>query len=430
MNSRILFERAQRVMPGGVNSPVRAFRAVGGTPPFMARVLGSRLFDVEGRGYLDYCMSWGALILGHAHPAVVEAVKKQVECGTSFGTCHELEVLMAEKICDAFPSVEMIRLTNSGTEAVMSALRLARGYTGRTLVVKFRGCYHGHVDSLLIQGGSGLLTLGNPDSLGVPEAFAQTTILLPYNHPEGVEEAFSRWGENIAAVIVEPVAGNMGVVVPQKGFLETLRRITLRYGALLVFDEVITGFRVSYSGAQGYYGIIPDLTVLGKIIGGGLPIGAYGGRREIMQKVAPEGGVYQAGTLSGNPLSLAAGYAVLDYLAKNKWVYTLLEEKTRRLVLELGKIFAQRGIPVRINQIGSMLTIFFTDQEVWDSESALQARQNLYAQFFWAMFQKGIYLPPSQFEALFLSLAHSDDDVELTLEMVAETVKAWGARKV
>ncbi|MGC8778448.1 MAG: glutamate-1-semialdehyde 2,1-aminomutase, partial [Candidatus Caldatribacteriaceae bacterium] len=353
---------------------------------------------------------------------VEEAIKRQVAYGTSFGACHELEVLIAEKICEALPSVEMVRLTSSGTEAVMSALRLARGYTGRNLVVKFRGGYHGHVDSLLIQGGSGLLTLGIPDSLGVPEAFAQTTILLPYNHVEEVEEAFTRWGENIAAVIVEPVAGNMGVVPSSRGFLQALRRVTEKYGALLIFDEVITGFRISYSGAQGYYGITPDLTVLGKIMGGGLPIGAYGGKRAIMQKVAPEGGVYQAGTLAGNPLSVAAGYAVLTFIRNCSSLYGELERKARLLTLGFREIFQAKGIPVQVNQIGSMLTLFFTPRPVSDDLSAFHADRKKYAAFFWEMFQRGVYLPPSPFEAMFLSLAHSEKDLEFTLENARESV--------
>ncbi|MEN3186895.1 MAG: glutamate-1-semialdehyde 2,1-aminomutase [Atribacterota bacterium] len=418
MNSQELFARAQQVIPGGVNSPVRAFRAVGGMPIFVDRALGSHLLDVEGRSYLDYCMSWGAIILGHAHPVVVEAIESQVRRGTSFGTCHELEVLMAERICEALPSTEMVRFTSSGTEAVMSALRLARGYTGRTLIVKFSGCYHGHVDSLLVRGGSGLLTLGVPDSLGVPEAFAQTTILLSYNHIEEVEETFSRWGERIAAVIVEPVAGNMGVVIPRREFLETLRQITLQYGTLLIFDEVITGFRISYSGAQGYYGITPDLTVLGKIVGGGLPVGVYGGRRAIMQHVAPEGKVYQAGTLSGNPLTLSAGYAVLTYLKDHPEVYRELEHKARRLALGMESIFQDVGIPVHVNQIGSMLTLFFNQETVHDDIGALRTDRKRYAWFFHEMLHRGVYLPPSPFEAMFLSLEHRDDDINFTLEVV------------
>ncbi|MEN3188878.1 MAG: glutamate-1-semialdehyde 2,1-aminomutase [Atribacterota bacterium] len=418
MNSQELFARAQQVIPGGVNSPVRAFRAVGGMPIFVDRAQGSHLLDVEGRSYLDYCMSWGAIILGHAHPVVVEAIESQVRRGTSFGTCHELEVLMAERICEALPSTEMVRFTSSGTEAVMSALRLARGYTGRTLIVKFSGCYHGHVDSLLVRGGSGLLTLGVPDSLGVPEAFAQTTILLSYNHIEEVEETFSRWGERIAAVIVEPVAGNMGVVIPRREFLETLRQITLQYGTLLIFDEVITGFRISYSGAQGYYGITPDLTVLGKIVGGGLPVGVYGGRRAIMQHVAPEGKVYQAGTLSGNPLTLSAGYAVLTYLKDHPEVYRELEHKARRLALGMESIFQDVGIPVHVNQIGSMLTLFFNQETVHDDIGALRTDRKRYAWFFHEMLHRGVYLPPSPFEAMFLSLEHRDDDINFTLEVV------------
>jgi len=423
VKSKELMERARRVMPGGVNSPVRAFRAVGGEPPFIARASGSRLFDVEGKAYLDYLMSWGAIILGHTHPVVVEAIEKQVKNGTSFGTCHELEVLMAEKLCAAIPSLEMVRLTNSGTEAVMSALRLARGYTGRELIVKFKGCYHGHVDGLLVQSGSGLLTLGIPASGGIPVSCAQKTIPLPYNGLSLLEETFRKWGEEIAAVIVEPVAGNMGVVPPREGFLETLRRVTTKYGALLIFDEVITGFRVSYQGAQGFYGVTPDLTVLGKIIGGGLPVGAYGGRREIMLEVAPEGNVYQAGTLSGNPVTLSAGYAVLEYLSQYPEAYGELDEKARYLAFGLKAIFQKRGIPVTINRVGSMFTVFFTSQEVTDGESASRIDQSRYASFFQGMLREGIYLPPSQFEAWFVSLAHTSGDLDDTLEKAARVTK-------
>lgn len=422
MNSGELFERACRVMPGGVNSPVRAFRAVGGQPPFIAWASGSRMGDVDGREYCDYLMSWGAIILGHAHPVVVEAIEKQARRGTSFGACHELEVLMAEKLCAAVPSLEMVRLTSSGTEAVMSALRLSRGYTGKDLVVKFSGCYHGHVDGLLAQGGSGLLTLGIPASPGVPESFAQKTIVLSYNHLDEVEEAFHRWGDDIAAVIVEPVAGNMGVVLPEETFLHGLRRLTREYRALLVFDEVITGFRLAYQGAQGLYGVLPDLTVLGKIIGGGLPVGAYGGRRDIMEYVAPQGSVYQAGTLAGNPLALAAGYAVLEYLSQNPDAYGELEAKTRRLASGLAAIF-QDLLPVQVNTVGSMLTLFFSPEKITDDRSAFQANREHYARFFQGMLAKGVYLPPSPFEAWFLSLAHSADDIDRTLEIAAQVAR-------
>ena len=429
MKSQELMERARRVMPGGVNSPVRAFRAVGGEPPFITHASGSRLFDVEGRIYRDYLMSCGAIILGHAHPVVVEAIEKQAKKGTSFGTCHELEVLMAEKLCAALPGLEMVRLTSSGTEAVMSALRLARGYTGRELIVKFKGCYHGHVDGLLVESGSGLLTLGIPASRGVPVSCAQKTIPLPYNDSPLLEEAFRRWGEEIAAVIVEPVAGNMGVVPPREGFLETLRRVTTEYGALLIFDEVITGFRVSYQGAQGLYGVIPDLTVLGKILGGGLPVGAYGGKREIMLEVAAEGNVYQAGTLSGNPLTISAGYAVLEYLSQNPTVYGELEEKARYLASGLEATFQKQGIPVIVNRVGSMLTVFFTSREVTDGESASQIDQSRYASFFRGMLREGIYLPPSQFEAWFVSLAHTGADLDDTLEKAVRVARELTLRR-
>lgn len=422
MSSVELFERACRVMPGGVNSPVRAFRAVGGQPPFIAWASGSHMRDVDGWEYCDYLMSWGAIILGHAHPVVVEAIRRQAERGTSSGVCHELEVLMAETLCTAVPSLEMVRLTTSGTEAVMSALRLSRGYTGKDLVVKFSGCYHGHVDGLLVQGGSGLLTLGIPSSLGIPEPFVQKTIVLPYNCLEAVEEAFRLWGEEIAAVIVEPVAGNMGVVLPQDGFLQGLRHLTREYGALLIFDEVITGFRLTYQGAQGLYGVLPDLTVLGKIIGGGLPVGAYGGNQDIMQNLVPQGSIYQAGTLAGNPIALAAGYAVLTYLSQNPEIYGELEAKTSYLASGLKTIFRDI-LPVQVNTAGSMLTLFFRQEEVTDDRSAFQANRERYARFFRGMLEKGIYLPPSPFEAWFLSLAHSSDDINRTLEIATEVAK-------
>ncbi|KXG77758.1 Glutamate-1-semialdehyde 2,1-aminomutase 2 [Fervidicola ferrireducens] len=416
MKSRSLFERALAVMPGGVNSPVRAFRAVGMDPVFIRRGYGSRIWDEDGNEYIDYVLSWGPLILGHAHPDVVEAIKNQVEKGTSFGACTEIEVLLAEKIVESIPSVEVVRLVNSGTEATMSAIRLARGYTKRKYVVKFSGCYHGHSDGLLIKGGSGLVTFGVPDSAGVPEEIAGLTIVAPYNDEEKVAEIFAEKGDEIAAVIVEPVAGNMGVVPPKEGFLEALREITKKYGALLIFDEVITGFRLSYSGAQGYYGIEPDLTTLGKIIGGGLPVGAYGGREDIMRLVSPEGPVYQAGTLSGNPLATAAGYATLKVLSENPGIYDKMDRLAEKLCRGLKDIMERAKIPVFINRAGSMLTMFFTGEEVKDYDSALKADTKMYAAFFREMLKRGVYLPPSQFESVFLSAAHTEEDVEKTLE--------------
>lgn len=416
MKSRSLFERARAVMPGGVNSPVRAFRAVGMEPVFIRRGYGSRIWDEDGNEYIDYVLSWGPLILGHAHPDVVEAIKNQVEKGTSFGACTEIEVLLAEKIVESIPSVEVVRLVNSGTEATMSAIRLARGYTKRKYIVKFAGCYHGHSDGLLIKGGSGLVTFGVPDSAGVPEEIAGLTIVAPYNDEEKVAEIFAEKGDEIAAVIVEPVAGNMGVVPPKEGFLETLREITKKYGALLIFDEVITGYRLSYSGAQGYYGIDPDLTTLGKIIGGGLPVGAYGGREEIMRLVSPEGPVYQAGTLSGNPLATAAGYATLKVLSENPGIYDKMDRLAEKLCRGLKDIMERAKIPVFINRAGSMLTVFFTGEKVKDYDSALKADTRMYAAFFREMLKRGVYLPPSQFESVFLSAAHTEEDVEKTLE--------------
>ncbi len=408
--SEALLERAQRVIPGGVNSPVRAFRSVGGTPPFLARGEGAYVWDVDGNRYTDYVGSWGPLLLGHRHPEVIEALRRVLEIGTSFGAPTEGEVLLAELIREAMPAVEMVRLVNSGTEATMSALRLARGFTGRHLVVKFEGCYHGHVDSLLVKAGSGVATLGIPDTAGVPPAFADTTIALPYNSIEAVEETFRRRGDEIAAVIVEPVAGNMGCVPPAPGFLECLRRETARYGALLIFDEVMTGFRLAFGGAQQLYGIRPDLTTLGKVIGGGLPIAAYGGRADVMSRVAPSGPVYQAGTLSGNPLAVSAGLAVLNHLKRHPEVYEELDRKTACLTADVPA-----GITV--NRVGSMFTFFFTDRPVTDYASARRADTARFARFHRAMLEQGIYLAPSQFEAGFVSSAHSDEDITRTAEI-------------
>lgn len=416
MSSEELYIRAKKVMPGGVNSPVRAFRAVGMNPPFIKKGKGSRIWDEDGREYIDYVMSWGPLILGHAYPDVVSAVKKQAESGTSFGACTELEVLMAEKIKEALPSMEVIRMVNSGTEATMSAIRLSRGYTGRNLIVKFAGCYHGHSDSLLISAGSGALTFGAPDSGGVTENTARDTIVARYNDTEMVKDIFNKYGEQIAAVIVEPLAGNMGTVPPKDGFLKTLRDETIKYGALLIFDEVITGFRVSYSGAQGLFGIIPDITTLGKIIGGGLPVGAYGGKEEIMRMVSPDGPVYQAGTLSGNPLAMAAGLATLNVLSGNPGIYEELERKADKLCRGLKEALGRSGIPFTINRMGSMMTVFFSGSEVFDYESALKSDTTLYAAYFREMQKQGIYLPPAQFETFFLSIAHTDEDIERTIE--------------
>jgi glutamate-1-semialdehyde 2,1-aminomutase len=415
--SEDLFRRAQQIIPGGVNSPVRAFRSVGGTPPFLARGEGSHVFDVDGNEYIDYVGSWGPLLLGHRHPAILSALEKALEIGTSFGAPTEAEVELAAAICDAVPSIEMVRLVNSGTEATMAAIRVARGFTGRDLIVKFEGCYHGHVDSLLVKAGSGVATLGIADTRGVPRAFCDTTLALPYNSAEAVEQAFDAHGDRIAAVMVEPVVGNMGCVPPLPGYLESLREITTRHGALLIFDEVMTGFRVAFGGAQQLFGIRPDLTTLGKVIGGGLPVGAYGGRKDIMSQVAPAGPVYQAGTLSGNPLAVAAGSATLRYLKAHPEVYGQLEARAA----ELGAAPPPR---VTVNRVGSMFTFFFTAQPVTDYESAKRSDTACFARFFQAMLAEGIYLPPSQFEAAFVSAAHTDADVRRTVAAARQALSA------
>ena len=406
--SQALFQHAQEIIPGGVNSPVRAFKSVGGQPVFITRGQGSHIFDVDGNEYIDYVGSWGPLLLGHRHPEIVQALTEALEIGTSFGAPTEREILLAEAIIRAVPSIEMVRLVSSGTEATMSAIRVARGFTGRDLVIKFEGCYHGHVDSLLVKAGSGLATLGIADTQGVPKAFADTTIALPYNSVEALEEAFRAHGDRIAAVIVEPVVGNMGCVPPLPGYLEAMRSITERAGALLIFDEVMTGFRVAYGGAQQRFGIRPDLTTLGKVIGGGLPVGAYGGRRDIMSKVAPAGPVYQAGTLSGNPLAVAAGLAMLRHLEAHPEIYDQLETRAARLC-------AAAPAGVTVNRVGSMFTFFFTDGPVTDWESAKRCDTSRFGDFFRHMLDRGVYLAPSQFEAAFLSAAHTDADIEKTI---------------
>ncbi|MGB9886400.1 MAG: glutamate-1-semialdehyde 2,1-aminomutase [Moorellales bacterium] len=413
--SRELFRRAQRVIPGGVNSPVRAFRAVGGTPPFIVRGEGAYIYDVDGNRYLDYVGSWGPLILGHRHPRVIAALQNALATGTSFGAPTEGEVRLAERLTEAMPGLEMVRLVNSGTEATMSALRLARAYTGSEKIVKFEGCYHGHADCLLVRTGSGALTLGVPTSPGVPPGVLADTLVLPYNDLDALTALFARLGREIAAAIVEPVAGNMGCVPPEPGFLEGLRRLTRENGSLLIFDEVITGFRLTYGGAQTYYGVQPDLTCLGKIIGGGLPVGAYGGRGEIMERVAPAGPVYQAGTLSGNPLAVAAGTATLDELKATN-PYPELERRAGLLAAGLQEAASQAGVEVTVNRIGSMMTVFFHPGPVRNAASVGQSDTRRYARFFHSMLQSGIYLPPSQFECWFLSVAHTEQDIELTLE--------------
>jgi glutamate-1-semialdehyde 2,1-aminomutase len=416
--SEELFRRAVELIPGGVNSPVRAFRSVGGNPPFIARGEGSHIFDADGNEYIDYVGSWGPLLLGHRHPEILAALERALAIGTSFGAPTEQEVELAEAICDAVPSIEMVRLVNSGTEATMSAIRVARGFTGRDLVVKFEGCYHGHVDSLLVKAGSGMATLGIADTQGVPKAFCDTTIALPFNSVEAVEDAFRVHAGKIAAVIVEPVVGNMGCVPPLPGYLEALREITARDGALLIIDEVMTGFRVAFGGAQQRYGIRPDLTTLGKVIGGGLPVGAYGGRRDIMSKVAPVGPIYQAGTLSGNPLAVAAGLAMLRHLKAHPEVYDQIECRAATLCSS-----APSGITV--NRVGSMFTFFFTDQPVTDWESAKRSDTARFGRFFRGMLERGIYLAPSQFEAAFLSAAHTEADIQRTIEAARDCQSAW-----
>ena len=433
--SEQLYIDACRRLPGGVNSPVRAFRSVQTTdgwpgqvnhPLFIARGKGSRLWDVDGHAYIDYVLSWGPLILGHAHPAVVRAVKSTATKGTSYGAPTKLESELATLIQDAMPSIEMVRLVNSGTEATMSALRLARAFTGREKILKFDGCYHGHADALLVKAGSGATTLGIPDSPGVPSAITELTLQAPYNDLNAVETLFDRHDNDIAAVIVEPVAANMGVIPPTPEFLSGLRAITHRHGTLLIFDEVITGFRVAWGGAQAVYRVQPDLTCLGKIIGGGLPVGAYGGRREIMQQVAPSGPVYQAGTLSGNPVAMAAGIATLTQL-RARGCYERLNSRAERLNKGIVAAASAAGIPVRSARVGSLLGFFFTDQRISDYATAKNADTSRFAAFFWAMLGQGIYLAPSQFEAMFVSTQHSVRDIDQTIRAAEEAYRRVAA---
>lgn len=426
-NSRIdklsseAFAEAKQYIPGGVNSPVRAFKSVGLTPAFIKRGEGSRIFDIDGNEFIDYVCSWGPLILGHAHPEVVEAIKRTAENGTSFGAPTELETAMAKLVCERVPSLDLVRMVNSGTEATMSALRLARGFTGRSKILKFEGCYHGHADSLLIKAGSGVATLGLPDSPGVPEGVAVNTITVPYNDIDSVKVAFETYGEDIAAIIVEPVAGNMGVVLPLPGFLQGLRDITKQYGSLLIFDEVMTGFRAGYNCAQGRFGITPDLTCLGKVIGGGLPVGAYGGRRDIMERMAPTGPIYQAGTLSGNPLAMAAGYTTLSLATPE--VYEALEAKSARLEAGMLANAKKYGVPSTINRIGSMVCPFFTDQHVINYETAKSSDLNKFNRYFANLLDLGINVAPSQFEGMFVSAAHTNEDIDATIEAHGEALR-------
>jgi len=420
--SEKLFTRAKEHIPGGVNSPVRAFNAVGGHPLFIEKAKGARITDVDGNVYIDYVGSWGPLILGHAHPKIVEAVISQAKKGTSFGAPHMAEIELAEKVTSAIPSMETVRMVNSGTEAVMSAIRLARGVTGRDLIVKFEGCYHGHADSLLVKAGSGVASLGIPDSPGVPAELAKQTLTLPYNDSEKVRELFALRGKEIACLIVEPIAGNMGVVPPKEGFLQTLREITQENGALLIFDEVITGFRVALGGAQGIYGIKPDLTCLGKIIGGGLPVGAYGGRKDIMNHIAPLGPVYQAGTLSGNPLAMVAGIAMIDVLS-DPAVYEELDRKAETLCAGLLGHAKRLDIPAQICRVGSMFSMYFTDQQIVDFASVKTSDAEFFKRYFNALLDEGVAIAPSPFEAGFVNTAHTDEDIDLTLKIAGRALE-------
>jgi glutamate-1-semialdehyde 2,1-aminomutase len=418
--SQELHARASRVIPGGVDSPVRAFKSVGGDPPYIVRGQGAHIRDVDGNEYIDYVGSWGPLILGHAFPSVVEAVEKANRDGASFGACTPAEAELAEAVIEAFPAMDKVRFVSSGTEATMSAIRLARAFTRRKYIVKFEGCYHGHADSLLVKAGSGVATLGIPGSAGVLDEQAQFTLALPFNNEQAVREAFVKFDGEIACVIVEPVVGNMGCVPPEKGYLEFLRAITSEQGTLLIFDEVMTGFRVSFGGAQALYGIKPDLTTLGKIIGGGLPVGAYGGRAELMEMIAPLGPVYQAGTLSGNPLAMAAGIATLRELKRRPEIYQQLERHSLRLVDGVLAAAKKKGVPLTANRVGSMFTWFFQAGEVHDWDTAAKSDTQAFGKFHNAMLERGVYLPPSQYEAMFMSAAHTDEDIQHTIVAAGE----------
>ncbi len=421
--SEELFKEALNCIPGGVNSPVRAFRAVGGHPFFVNKAKGACVWDVDGNQYIDYVGTWGPAILGHAHPKIIKAVQQTAEHGTSFGIPNPLEVTMAKLVCEAVPSVKKVRMTNSGTEACMSAIRLARGFTKRDKIIKFDGCYHGHADSLLVKAGSGALTFGHPDSAGVPAAFTQHTIVLPFNDEEAVKAAFAANGNDIAGIILEPVPGNAGLYLPKPGYLEFLRKITAQHGSVLIFDEVMTGFRLSFGGAQKLFGITPDLSCFGKIIGGGLPVGAFGGRAEIMDCLAPLGPVYQAGTLSGNPLAMAAGIAALEEL-QSGGAYCKLEEASEQMEVGMKEAAKSANIPVQFNNIGSMFCGYFTEQSVHNLSDAMHSDRERFKKYFHGMLNEGIYLAPSQFEAGFISVAHSADVIEKTVRAAHKVMKS------
>ena len=417
--SKVLFEKSLEKIPGGVNSPVRAFGSVGGSPLFIKNAKASHIYDVDGNEFIDYVCSWGPGILGHAHPQVIEAVKKACVDGLTFGAPTKKELELAELITDAMPSIEKVRLVNSGTEATMSAIRTARGYTGRDMIIKFRGNYHGHSDGLLVKAGSAALTTAVPDSAGVPASYTQNTLVAEYNNEDSVRELMEQYGENVAAIIVEPVAANMGVVPPKEGFLKFLRDITLKYGTVLIFDEVITGFRLKFGGAQEYFGVKPDMTTLGKIVGGGMPIAAYGGKKEIMDRVSPTGPVYQAGTLSGNPIATTAGIETLKILKAHPEYYKQIDESAKKLADAYRKMAKEKNIPLHVNQIGSLLSAFQTGEVVDDYDSALTSDTNAYTEYFWKMLDNGIYVAPAQFEAMFVSVAHTKEDIERTCEVIS-----------
>lgn len=418
-NSKVLFEKSLEKIPGGVNSPVRAFGSVGGSPLFIKSANADHIYDVDGNEFIDYVCSWGPGILGHAHPQVIEAVKKACVDGLTFGAPTKKELELAELITDAMPSIEKVRLVNSGTEATMSAIRTARGYTGRDMIIKFRGNYHGHSDGLLVKAGSAALTTAVPDSAGVPASYTQNTLVAEYNNEDSVRELMEQYGENVAAIIVEPVAANMGVVPPKEGFLKFLRDITLKYETVFIFDEVITGFRLKFGGAQEYFGVKPDMTTLGKIVGGGMPIAAYGGKKEIMDRVSPTGPVYQAGTLSGNPIATTAGIETLKILKAHPEYYKQIDESAKKLADAYRKMAKEKNIPLHVNQIGSLLSAFQTGEVVDDYDSALTSDTNAYTEYFWKMLDNGIYVAPAQFEAMFVSVAHTKEDIERTCEVIS-----------